>query len=492
MRIITSLLLSLFFFSMQAQEGHRISIEIDAYEQDELYLAYYLADKQYIQDTVQRNDKGLFVFEGEEALPGGMYLVVMAPDNNFFQILVDEDNQRFEVKTKAGIDQMPSTVIKNSKANEDFYAYLRFLADQRPKAEEIQRRIEMATNDADKKAAEAEIEQFNEQVSEHQQNIIKNNPKSLNAAMIKANLPFDIPEFEGTDEEQNTKKWRWMQKHYFDNIDMNDTRLLRTPFLYQRVEYYVNKLQVQHPDTISMAIDQVLSRMKESEDNFKFYLIHFLNHYAASKYVGMDAVYVHLVDNYYAKGMAPWTEEEQLKKITDNANKLRPLLIGKTAPNILMQRKDESKIALHDVESPYTVLYFWRYDCGHCKKSTPHLKAFYDAFHDQGVEIFAACAKLRDEVPECWDYIEENKIGEWIHVIDPYGRSRFMQTYDLKTTPQIFVLDKDKKIISKRLGAEQLAEFFNNLLDTDIKVAPVEDDGHEHHEGDGHDHSHDH
>jgi hypothetical protein len=40
-----------------------------------------------------------------------------------------------------------------------------------------------------------------------------------------------------------------------------------------------------------------------------------------------------------------------------------------------------------------------------------------------------------------------------------------MTLYDLKTTPQIYILDKDKKIISKRLGAEQLDELMMRLLD---------------------------
>ena len=46
----------------------------------------------------------------------------------------------------------------------------------------------------------------------------------------------------------------------------------------------------------------------------------------------MDAVYVYLVENYYATGQAAWTEEEQLKKIIDNATTLQPLLVGKIAP----------------------------------------------------------------------------------------------------------------------------------------------------------------
>ncbi|MEM1217165.1 MAG: redoxin domain-containing protein, partial [Bacteroidota bacterium] len=321
----------------------------------------------------------------------------------------------------------------------------------------------------EKEALSEELNGLGEEVKAYQKRYVEKYPGTLPAAIIKANLPLDTPEFTGTPEEINTKRWRWMQRHYFDHIDLADSRMMRTPFLFQQVEHFVKKLQVQHPDTISKAIDYVLSEMKPSEDNFKYYLIHFLNDYAASKFVGMDAVYVHLVDEYYAKGLAPWTEEEQLTKIIDNANRLRPLLIGRTAPDVQMQRQDGSKISLHEVESPYTVLYFWRYDCGHCKKSTPHLKEFYDKYKDRGVKIFAGCAKLRDEVPECWDYIEENEIGEWIHVVDPFGRSRFMQRYDLKTTPQIYVLDQDKKIISKRLGAEQLEEYFERLLEQKTK-----------------------
>ncbi|MCB0639583.1 MAG: redoxin domain-containing protein, partial [Lewinella sp.] len=263
------------------------------------------------------------------------------------------------------------------------------------------------------------------------------------------------------------QRWRWTIDHYFDHLDIGDPRMLRTPFLFQRVDYFVQKLTVQHPDSISLAIDRVLEGMKPAPETFKYYLIHFLNFYAASKFVGMDAVYVHLVDNYYAHGLAPWTEQEQLDKIVDNANRLRPLLIGRVAPDIRMERRDGSAISLHDVDAEYTVLYFWRYDCGHCKESTPHMKEFYEAFHDRGVELFAVCAKFRDEVPGCWDYIDENEIGDWLHTVDPYGRSRYASIYDLTTTPQIYILNRNKEIISKRIGAEQLPEVMEQIMEQD-------------------------
>lgn len=469
MRISTIFSCLLITLNLQAQQGHKIDVQIDGYTQDSLYLAYYLGDKQYIQDTVIRNAGDHFIFEGEELLDKGMYLIVMAPDNQFFDILIDSDDQYFSVHTQKE-KRVASMQFENSDENELFYNYLNFLSTQRPIAQAIQQEIKEERSDKKKAIKQEELNKIDAKVKNYQKELIKANPASLTAAVIKMNTPLVFPDFEGTDEAINTQKWRWMQQHYFDNIDLADSRLLRTSFLFKKIDYFVQKISVQHPDSIIQALDVLLGKLQASEDNFKFYLSHYLGFYGNSKYVGMDAIYVHLVDNYYAKNLAPWVSEEWLQETLTNARRLRPVLIGKIAPNILMQRKDGSKLALHDVESPYTVLYFWRYDCSHCKKSMPYMKAFYDAFHDQGVEIFAACAKTRDEVPECWDYIEENEIGEWIHVVDPYGRSRFMPIYDLRITPKIFILDKDKKIISKRLGAEQLPDFFNQLLGTDIKL----------------------
>ncbi|RME99633.1 MAG: DUF5106 domain-containing protein, partial [Bacteroidetes bacterium] len=354
MKFLTTLLLICFATLGFAQDAYRIQVEIKDYKQDELYLAYYLGDKQYIQDTVERADDGSYTFTGEEALKPGVYLIVTAPDNDFFQILITEEEQNFSIKTEMGEKQVAATKFRGSPDNTLFYKYLDFLNRMRPRGEAIQAKME-AADDAQKEKLQAELDGLSAEVLAYQHQLIAEHPQTMTAAIIKANLPPDMPEFEGTEEEQNLQRWRWTQKHFFDNIDLSDGRLLRTPFLFSKVDYYVNKLQVQHPDTISKAVDYVLQKMMPAEDMFQYYLIHFLNYYAASKYVGMDAVYVHLVDNYYAKGLAPWTEEEQLAKILDNANRLRPLLIGKQAPNITMQRRDGTPIALYDVKTPYTV-----------------------------------------------------------------------------------------------------------------------------------------
>lgn len=447
------------------ESGYNIKIKLNGYAKDTLFIAYHFGDKQYIKDTLIRQPDGIFVFKGAEKLECGVYLVVMRPNNNYFQVLVSDNEQRFALEAH---QDNPTESIKFTGApdNKLFYEYLNYLSEKRPLADTLRAQVDRTTDEAKKKILQDKLDKLNTDVEKYQAEMVTKHAGTLTAAIIKANLPFVTPEFDGaTEEEKQIKKWRYTRDHYFDNLDVTDPCMLRTPFLFQRIEYFIQKLHVQHPDSISIAVDEVLEKLRPSPETFKFYLIHFLNYYARSNIVGMDAVYVHMVDKYYAKGQAPWTEEEQLKKIIDNANTLKPILIGKIAPDIKLQKRDGTPFSLHEVDSEYTILYFWRHDCGHCKKSTPIMKEFYEKFKDKGVKIVAVCAKFTDEVPKCWEYVDELKLDNWIQAVDPYHRSRFSTIYDLKSTPQIFVLDRKKEILSKKIGAEQLEELMDKIIE---------------------------
>ena len=80
--------------------------------------------------------------------------------------------------------------------------------------------------------------------------------------------------------------------------------------------------------------------------------------------------------------------------------------------------------------------------------------------------ILAVCSQFTDKVPDCWKYLEDNNIKPgWINAADPYHQSKYKVLYDVKSTPQIFILNKDKKIISKGIGAEQLDDLMKQVLE---------------------------
>jgi thiol-disulfide isomerase/thioredoxin len=181
----------------------------------------------------------------------------------------------------------------------------------------------------------------------------------------------------------------------------------------------------------------------------------------------MDGVYVFLVNRYYKTEKADWVDSTQLAGIVENADKIEPLLIGKIAPDIIVYKENGDPISLHEVQSKYTLLLFWAQDCGHCKKSFPGLIEFYNNYKDKGLEIFAVCSKLMDEELGCWDYLKDKEGADWINTSDKFMRSGFKVKYNIRSTPQLYLLDKDKKIITKKMAAEKLPEIMDMFLEHD-------------------------
>jgi hypothetical protein len=79
-------------------QGYKIKVSIKGYKNDTLLLGYHYGDKQYIKDTAFRLN-GQFVFEKDTLLEPGMYLIVLKPSHDFFQLLIEEKNQQFSVET---------------------------------------------------------------------------------------------------------------------------------------------------------------------------------------------------------------------------------------------------------------------------------------------------------------------------------------------------------------------------------------------------------
>jgi hypothetical protein len=58
------------------------------------------------------------------------------------------------------------------------------------------------------------------------------------------------------------------------------------------------------------------------------------------------------------------------------------------------------------------------------------------------------------------DFVNAHKLYDWMNAWNPYSYQYKIQ-YDILSTPQFFILDKDKKIIAKRIGPEQIEPLIN-------------------------------
>jgi thiol-disulfide isomerase/thioredoxin len=442
-------------------QGYDITFIINDYENDTLIVGYYYGEKQLVKDTVFASKKGEYKFKGEEKLDQGMYLALMKPDNSFVQFLIN-DEQKFQIEFSK--NETSKLKFKNSPENTRFYEYMDFIKNKTSSVSPLKEAYKKAqeSKSADTISIQSQMDLIDKDVKAYQNKYITSYPNTYMTNLIKSTFDVDLPKFEGTKEDVDLQRFKYYKKHFFDNTDFDFPHLIRTPFIHNKIDSYIKKLTAQNPDSIIISVDYLIKKLSNNPDAQKYYLSHFLNEYANSKIIGMDKIFVYMVDNYYTKGMAPWVKEDNMKKIVESANNIRGTLIGEIFPNITTYKEDGSPVMLSTVKSPYTLIIFWAPDCGHCKKSMPDILKFSEEFKSKGVTTITVCTKAGDKYKTCWEGVKEKGMEALINTGDEYQRYR--QLVYIPTTPKLFILDEKKEILFKDLPAEELSKVMEEII----------------------------
>jgi thiol-disulfide isomerase/thioredoxin len=446
----------------------RIEVTINGYDSKEVFLAYRRADKVYSKDTLSLAD-GKYVFEQDEQLPPGIYLILMPPDNKYFEFVVTRAEQHITVET-AIPDFSKNLKIKGSKDNLLLREYQRYMGDMVGNSKKLQEELNAEADEKKKAELQEKLDDLGKEVRAHQNKIIKNNPGTYTAKLVSAFMEPEIPEApkkaDGTTDDNF--RFRYFREHYWDGFDFSEEAFVNTPYLKEKMDRYLDKMTLQVPDSVKPAVDFLIQKSMANQEVYRYVLPYLLNKYYTPEIMGLDAVYVHIADNYYKAGKADWVTAENLKKISDDAYMIRGVLIGNQAPNIRVQRYDAASdafsdqlISPYDVKADYTVVFLWKPGCGHCKKITDDLKPFYAEWKDKGVEVFSITSANSTEIKDAIKDIHEKNMP-WIITADPYNRARALQNYYGVSLPKLYLLDKDKKIIANRVGVAQLPELIEN------------------------------
>ncbi len=451
------------FIFGQLPSGYEIDITIHDLQDSTVFLAYHLGDKQYIKDTIKLDKTGHGVVHGQEVLPEGIYMIVL-PGRKYFEILISTD-QHFGVKCTYS-DYFNTLKFTGSEENSAFIDYQKKWMALQQSSGAISKRIQNNKQNNDSLKILGSIQKLQEDTMKtYLKSVIKANNGNLLATLVKSLLPVDIPEFSVPVGYANPDSVRWIRKynynkdHFFDNTDLTDERLLRTPILYARLEAFFTNVLIQSPDSINKEIDKLIQKCSGNYKIFQFVSVFLFNHFRESEIMGQDAVMVKIADDLYLSGKADWVTKEFKEDLRKQIDLIRPNLIGKKAENMIMDSYKGIFVSLYDIEKEFTILYFWEPDCGHCKESTPKLKAYYDKPKDYSLEVFAVCTTT--DKAKWTKYIEDNKLT-WINGWDPQRSSHFDYYYNVQSTPTIYILDKNKKIIAKKLGVDEISSFIDN------------------------------
>jgi peroxiredoxin len=153
-----------------------------------------------------------------------------------------------------------------------------------------------------------------------------------------------------------------------------------------------------------------------------------------------------------------WVNDKMKKNLKDQADRFRKSLVGKTGPNLIMLDSDLKPRSMYDLKNKYTILFIFDPDCGHCKEETPVLVNFYNSNKKRfDLEVFAVSADT--SMAKMRNFIKDFKTP-WITVNGPRTYvGNYQDHYDAITTPSLFIMDNRKKIIGKKIAAENIENF---------------------------------
>jgi thiol-disulfide isomerase/thioredoxin len=455
-----------------AQNGYQISVTLKPFKNQYIYLGYYNGKQMPIIDSVKLDANSQGVFKGPKKLGGGIYLVGYPDRSNKFEMLVGNE-QKFSVTADtAHIDKIS---FVGSAENASFRAYQVFMQDHGRLLDELHRQ-RSGRSEKDSLRITAQIDSISKKIQAYRVSIISKEPNSLLTTLLKAMKEPEVPNNPEAQKRDSLYAWRYFKTHYWDGINLWDDRLTRTPFFESRVEKYFEQLVYPSPDSVIKEIDWMMGFASASEEMQKFLLLKFVNRYLNQKYMWEDAVFVHLFEKYFAQRKYSWLTEQGRKIITDRAYSLMANIMGSPAADIDLPDSTGKKKNLYGIEAPYTVVVIYDPTCGHCKETLPKMDSMYTAkWKKLGIKMFAMAKETDGKRSDWFDFMHKYGLKEWVNVYYSKEAEKarvsanvpsYSQLYDVQSFPTLYLLDKDKRIIAKKITERQLDEILDQRVKT--------------------------
>jgi len=447
-------------YQLTFAQGHRLEFNIEGLKGGECILAHYYADQNRIVDTSVVSSKGRVVFEGKNALLNGIYILVL-PNRSYIEVVVPSDDQDFRIDLDTTLSVMTRKAI-GSEENRIFLEFDQFANNAGKKMNKLKEQEEQIKDDIEKKQIEKEKKQIDQSVKDKRLEIIEAYPNSFVSKLFRAGLEIDIPK--ELQKDTTGKRFEYYRKHYWDNVDLTEDGLIRTPIYHRKLEYFFTKLHVQLADSILPVIDKLANQLEanNSTELFKYTVWWATKHYEDSKIMCMDRMLYHMAKNYYCAGRCFWADSSLINKMCEHAGKIGPTLCNEIAPDLTMVDTTlYREVILSKIQYPVTIMVFWDPECGHCKKEIPQIKALYDSMHVKGVEVFAIYTQ--GDWKGWKKFVRENDLN-WINVMDAFNKTEFRKDYNIISTPQVLILDEDKRIRFKNAPAANLYDICDLLL----------------------------
>ncbi|HEX6192820.1 MAG TPA: thioredoxin-like domain-containing protein, partial [Chitinophagaceae bacterium] len=411
-------------------------------------------------------------------LPGGVYLIGYPNKAGFFEILIDKQ-QRFTVLADTAT-LGKGLAFQGSPDNVLFNSYQQYMRAKGNEINTARQQLNGAKTKADSAKWTGVMIKNDSLIRRYREDLIRNNKGNILTALLLAMREPEIPAQwrKPANREDSMRAYRYFKDHYWDGVDFWDGRLAYTTFFEDKLDKYFAEIVAPHPDSVNKEIDYMLGYASANEEMTRFLLLKFINRYLNQKYMWEDAVFVNLFEKYIAQKNYSWLTDAGRKTITDRAYSLMANIMGTPATDIILPDSSGTIRSLYaDTSAAFTIVSFWDPTCGHCKEVIPKLDSMYNAkWKAQGLQLYSVAKETEGTKKDWLKFINEHNLKGWTHVyyaktdeklrVDA-GIPGYSQLYDVQSFPTLYLLDKNKRIVAKKLTWEQIDEVLQLKLKTE-------------------------
>ena len=437
------------------------------------YLTYHMGGTLNVEDSAAVSKTGQAVFKGNKTLPPGIYAIVFPGKRLSADFLIGKEKVQ-NITIKADTNNLLNMQVSGSAEDVLFRQYQQYVAKQGKLLNQERQAFLRSTTKEDSTLHEKKYKEYNDELNGYRMSIVTQKPNSMMAILLNAMKEPPYPPTKPVTRQDSINNYQFYKAHYWDGISFMDDCVVRTPFFKTKLENYYREIMPQSSDSIIKDIDYKLLLARNAPEVYKYMLNWLTDEYINPKYMGQDAVFVHLFNKYHSKGVSTWLNEKQMEAITRRAYMLMANLVGEKAANLDLIDINGKTHSLYDVNADFIVVSFWDPNCGHCKEEMPRIDSLYKAnWKDKNVKIYAV---MTEGDTSAWKkYIADHQLDYWTNVYQSLEMmmeekkmqmASYKQLYDITQTPTLYLLDKEKRIIAKKLTPLQL----NEMLETKWKA----------------------
>jgi peroxiredoxin len=456
MKMKNYLLLILILVSGLVRAQNTIDGTIHQYDGKMIFLMSIYGEKTKAIDSVTPDAAGHFKFTVSNRLPG-MYRVQWAKEA-MVDLVWNQEDVTFVTAAGSPDDSLRFISSLENKINQ---AYSKLDRTNQAKLQLLMPVVDYyPVKDAFYSMAAMELENIQRLQQQYLDSLVRLYPRSFAVRVAKVyQSPFITASL------NKEQRIVFLKQHYFDRVDFSDTALLRSMVFVNKAISYLsiysnNRMpQKQLEAEFIKAVTLMLGAASVNPVIYKFWLDYLVGGF--DKY-HFDEVITYIADNF--QDPSSCEDQERKSALQKKLDTFKKIAIGKIAPDLEVPDVKGKPVKLSGINAEYTLVVFYASTCPHCVAMTPRLKELYEKQQPKRFEVMSV--SIDTSRSEWTNFIREQKLN-WINVSDLKGfAGKSADDFNIYATPTMFLLDREKKILSKPISLMELEQALrdNNLV----------------------------